>query len=80
MEVYRAETEEILRRFVGREISFPDCIAALDSALAGLIPRLASGQMESLRAIVLTNNQTVMEEMGRRGLHSTLSWPEARIN
>lgn len=79
MEAYRAETEEILRRLFVREVSFPDCIAALDDALARLIPRLASGQMEPLRAIVLANNETVMEEMARRGLHPVIAWPVARL-
>ena len=80
MEGYRAETEEILRRFLERQISFPDCIALLDAALAELIPTLATGQIESLRPIMLANNQTVMEEMARRGLHPVIPWPVGRIN
>ena len=76
-EHFRAQTEEILRRFRGRQISFPDCIAALDAALAELVPRLDGGQIEPLRAIVLTNNDTVMDEMARRGLHPVVAWPRS---
>jgi len=79
-EQYRAKTEEILRSFFERQISFPECIAALDIALAEFIPKLATGQIESLRAIILTNNETVMEEMARRGLHHVISWPCAPLH
>jgi hypothetical protein len=41
MEVYKRETRNVIDRFLGHRLSFPDCIAALDAALAGLIPRLA---------------------------------------
>jgi hypothetical protein len=40
MEVYKRETEEVLKRFLDRKLSFPDCIAALDAAFTRLIPRL----------------------------------------
>jgi len=36
MEVYDRETHEIIRRFLARRIGFPECIAALDAALAVL--------------------------------------------
>jgi hypothetical protein len=38
MEVYKHQTEEIIRRFLKGRISFPECIAALDAALAGFMP------------------------------------------
>jgi hypothetical protein len=41
MEVYKQETREVIRRFLARRLSFPDCIAALDAALAGLVPKVA---------------------------------------
>ena len=44
----------------------PECIAALDAALADLIPRLDKEGLEELRALVLFNNETVMEEMEKR--------------
>jgi len=66
MEVYKGETREVLNRFLHHRLSFPNCIAALDSALAGLVPRLTAEQIAPLRAIMLANNAIVMEEMERR--------------
>jgi hypothetical protein len=67
MEVYERETRAVIDRFLHHEISFPDCIAALDAALADLIPRLTSEQLAPLRALMLANNEIVMKEMERRG-------------
>jgi hypothetical protein len=68
MEVYERETEEIIKRFLDRRLSFPDCIAALDAALVRLIPTLTGEQIARLRTVMLANNQIVMKEMERRGL------------
>jgi hypothetical protein len=38
MEVYKSETREVIGRFLLRQLSFPDCIAALDAALAAYCP------------------------------------------
>lgn len=67
MEIYERETRAIIERFLRRGISFPECIAALDAALAELIPRLTSGDLVPLRALMLANNEIVMKEMERRG-------------
>jgi hypothetical protein len=66
VEVYRQETREIIRRFHRHQLSFPNCIAALDAALAGLLPRLKPEQLDGVRADILANNATVMEELARR--------------
>jgi len=42
VEVYESEANEIVRRFLAHKLSFPQCIAGLDAALAGLIPRLTA--------------------------------------
>jgi len=63
MEVYKAETREVIRRFLLRQLSFPNCIAALDAALAGVLPELQPEQLDEVRAVMLANNATVMEEM-----------------
>jgi hypothetical protein len=68
MKVYERETEEIIKRFLDRRLSFTACIAALDAALAGLIPTLEGEQIARLRIVMLANNQIVMKEMERRGL------------
>ena len=67
MEVYKRKTREIIRSFFRHQRSFPDCIAALDAALADLIPRLKGGQLVRLRALMLANNEKVMKELERRG-------------
>jgi hypothetical protein len=40
VEVYKSETHEVLERFLHHSFTFPECITALDSALATLIPKL----------------------------------------
>ena len=56
VEVYKSETGVILHRFLVYRLTFPDCIAALDAALAGLIPKLTSEQLPELRAVMGANN------------------------
>jgi len=67
MEVYKRQTREIIMRFLLRQLSFQKCIAALDAALAGALPRQKPEQLDELRAVMLANNEKVMEEMARRG-------------
>ena len=69
MEVYERDTQETIKRFLARRLSFPECIAALDAALAGLVPTLTGDQIPRLRIVMLANNEIVMKEMQRRGLH-----------
>jgi hypothetical protein len=77
MEVYERATQDVIKRFLDRRLSFPDCIAALDAALAGLIPRLTNEHLADLRAVMLDNNETVMKEMERRGALHENSEPSA---
>jgi CRP/FNR family cyclic AMP-dependent transcriptional regulator len=67
MEVYKSETSEVIKRFLRRRVSFDECMAALDAALADLTSRATSEQIASLRALILENNNIVMKEMERRG-------------
>jgi hypothetical protein len=64
MEVYKKQTEKAVRRFLNHEITFPECISALDGAFARLIRRLSRDQIAPLRAVA--NNDRVMKEMERR--------------
>jgi hypothetical protein len=66
MEVYKSEAREIVRRFLDRRLTFPQCIAALDDALAG-VPILTGEELAELRGVVLANNEAVVQEMLRRG-------------
>ena len=67
MEVFERETQRVIKRFLAHKLSFPACVAALDAALAGLIPRLRGEQLAPLRALILANNEIVMKEMEKRG-------------
>jgi hypothetical protein len=76
MEVYKQGTEEILRRFMTNKLSYPDCVAALDAALASLVRvplsavemvrRSGSLDMSEIRAVILANDDTMRVEMDRR--------------
>jgi hypothetical protein len=65
MEVYKSESREIIRRFLARRLTFAQCIAGLDAALAG-VSVLTSEELAELRGAMLTNNEIVMREMARR--------------
>jgi hypothetical protein len=66
VEVYKSETHEVLKRFLHHSFTFPECISALESALAALIPDLKPSQVPELRAVMLANNDRVMKEMEKR--------------
>jgi len=66
MEVYKKETGVVVKRFLRRQLSFANCISALDAALAKLIPRLHAKELDALRTLMLANNEIVMKEMERR--------------
>jgi hypothetical protein len=67
MEAYEHRTREVIELFLNHNISFPECIAALDAALATLIPSLNGEQIPRLRIVMLANNEIVLKEMERRG-------------
>src|ERR1700689_4362372 len=67
MDVFKSQTRAAIKRFLDCRISFPDCIAALNAALADLAPRLTGEQIGPLRALMAENNDIVMKEMERRG-------------
>jgi hypothetical protein len=65
---YKRETRRVIRRFLRYEISFPQCIAELDAALADFIPRVTGKELPDLRAFLLSNNEAVMAEIGKAGI------------
>ena len=67
MDTYRLQTRGVLDRFLEHRLSFPECIAALDAALADFMSRFNPEQLASVRALMLANNDIVMKEMERRG-------------
>jgi hypothetical protein len=66
MEVYRHEAEEILRRFLDDQLSFAQCVAALEDALDGLDPKPTGQQLVSLQILIAANNEIIAKEMKRR--------------
>jgi hypothetical protein len=66
MDVYESETKEVIRRFLLHQLSFPGCIAAVDAALADLVPSLTAEQLARLRVLMLANTEIVRNEMERR--------------
>jgi len=66
LEVFKRETHDIVGRFLSHQLSFPDCVTALHSALAQLLPTLERDQFDEVRVILLANNDVVMDEMARR--------------
>jgi hypothetical protein len=66
MEVYRQETEEILRIFLAGQITAVHCHTALYTAFSGVLPRVGPDDVETVRAISEANNRTIDEEMERR--------------
>src|SRR5271168_2991497 len=67
MEAYKREARAVIRRFLNERLSFHECLASLDAALADLTTRLTDEEIEPLRALILENNNIVMKEMERRG-------------
>ena len=60
MDVYERETAEVVKLFLAQKISFPACIAALDSALENFIPKLKPEDATRLRIVMLSNNEIIM--------------------
>jgi hypothetical protein len=66
MEAYKKQTQKVVERFLNRKLTFPECISALDAALARFIRRMAQEELPALRAVLLANNEKVMREMEKR--------------
>jgi hypothetical protein len=68
MRAYETITREIIWRFLRHRITFPQCIDLLDDELAAVVLRMTTNEdLPALRALVMLNNDTVMQEMERRG-------------
>jgi hypothetical protein len=76
MEVYNTETREILNRYAGRRLTYPQCIAALNAALPGIIMRSQdwmatvrhSGSVDlcAVRNLMVANYEEAATERDRR--------------
>ncbi len=64
LDAYNRETGGAI--FLNYKLTSPDCMAALETALAHLIPGLSKAQYSAVRALMLENNEIVIREMERR--------------
>ncbi len=68
MEVYKRETQRVIQMFLNHEITFNECLSALDVALGALLPTLRVEQRASLHDLILANEEIVMRERERVAL------------
>jgi hypothetical protein len=66
MDVYKRETEELMRRFLDGRMTHSECIAAMDAALAAVIPGMKEADLEKVQNIVSESQRAIAEEIGRR--------------
>jgi hypothetical protein len=67
VEVYKNETRGIILSFMLRRITFLQCMAGLDAALADLRAIATADEVASLDGFRRDTNRMVMREMERRG-------------
>ena len=66
VDVYRRETQEIINLFLSHRLTFPECIASLDQALAHVMLRANQKQIVCLQILIAANDEIVRKEMERR--------------
>ncbi len=66
MEAYKRETQRVIQMFLEHEITFNECLYALDAALGDLLPVLRVEQRASLHDLILANEEIVTRERERR--------------
>lgn len=67
IEVYRSQSERVIRRFLRYRLTAPDCLAALDANLNRLAPKVGPEDLEALQSVKVAGKRTVTTEMERRG-------------
>ena len=65
MDAYEHKTRDIIELFLSHRISLPQCTAALNAALAALIPTLKAEQLPRLSAVLLANKDMLAKEEWR---------------
>jgi hypothetical protein len=65
---YERRTKTLIGSFKARQISFQECLRELDFAFERfLVPNRE--ELSAIRALVLQNNNVVMQEMANRPIH-----------
>ena len=67
MELYKRETQRVIRMFLDHDITFAECRSALDAAIGSLLPTLRVEQRASLHDLILVNEEIVERERQRCG-------------
>lgn len=75
MQVYKSESREILLRYKAGQITYPECVAALDAAAAALIPFLKAEDFPEAASLICADKETLAEETRCRA-----GRPEASVN
>jgi hypothetical protein len=71
MHIYKREIGEILRRFIACEITYPECLAALDAALDAVVRELDPRDLPELQSILASNHDIVAKQMARSARYTT---------
>ncbi len=66
VDAFKRETDELIRRFLAHKLTYPQCLSALDTALADVHPTPTAVELALLRSLISKNNELVMQEMERR--------------
>ncbi len=78
--MYRRKTREIVNRFIDDEITYAECIRALDAEFASLTVRMAEKEHPAaLRLLMSVNNKMVAEEMERRRTQTSPRHPRRAV-
>ena len=65
---YERQTKALIESFQARQISSDECIGELDAAFERFL-LTSKDELSAVRALVLGNNNAVMEEIAMRPIH-----------
>jgi hypothetical protein len=66
MDVYKAEVDELLRRFLLGRLTREQCLAGLYEAIGGVLPYLRAEDLPELRECVRNQGEAIRNEAARR--------------
>lgn len=66
VEVYRSETDEIIRRFLRGQLTRDQCIVSLYDALSSALPDFTAEDWPGIRSVIMANNQVIQAKSEKR--------------
>jgi len=66
VEVYRAETDEIIRRFLQKQLTHDQCVVGLYDAFASALSDFSAEDWPRIRAVIAANNEALQAETENR--------------